>query len=362
MKTKNLIYLSIVLMVGLVSCEKDDPAPPAPPAPQSNVVIVDYNIFNPAIWYSDSIYLIPNTVKVDASLTIQPGTIIKLQADAGIEVWGNGTINAIGLQDSVIIFTSEKDDIGGDTNKDLAGSVPNSGDWNLVDLGDQNGSQFKYCVFRYGGNEDYFGVLGLGNNYSKVEYCTFTANDTYVNGDDFYGVLAAQDADPTTIIKYNTFYNNTVPLSINGHLSIDNSNVFSNPNDASQTNTYNGIFVHGQDIISHSTTWEETEVAYVIQYDGFEIWDNFSLTLGDNVVLKFYTGAMLDLQIGSELINNQGVGVFFTSFKDDGHKGDTNGDADATSPSSTEWLGIYNNQPVNYFYTWSNILFSKNDF
>ncbi|MCD4683039.1 MAG: hypothetical protein K8R86_07125, partial [Bacteroidales bacterium] len=105
MKTKNLIYLSIVLIVGLASCEKDDPAPPAPPAPQSNVVIVDYNIFNPAIWYSDSIYLIPNTVKIDASLTIQPGTIIKLQADAGIEVWGNGTINAIGLQDSVIIFT-----------------------------------------------------------------------------------------------------------------------------------------------------------------------------------------------------------------------------------------------------------------
>lgn len=362
MKTKNLIYLSIVLMVGLASCEKDDPAPPAPPAPKSNVVIVDYNIFNPAIWYSDSIYLIPNTVKVDASLTIQPGTIIKLQADAGIQVWDNGTITSIGLQDSIIIFTSEKDDIGGDTNKDLAGSVPNSGDWNLVDLGDQNGSQFKYCVFRYGGNENYSGVLELGYNYSKVEYCTFADNKTYVNGDVFYGALAAQDADPTTIIKYNTFYNNTVPLSINGHLSIDNSNVFSNPNDASQTNTYNGIFVHGQDIISHSPIWEETEVAYVIQYDSFEIWDNFSLTLGDNVVLKFYSGAKLDLQIGCELFNNQGAGVFFTSFKDDGHKGDTNGDGNATSPTSEEWLGIYNNQPVNYFYTWSNILFSKNDF
>lgn len=364
MKFKKLIYLSIILVVGLASCEKDDPAPTEPPAPtpQSNVVIVDYNIFNPAIWYSDSIYLIPNTVKIDASLTIQAGTIIKLQADAGLEVWDNGTINAIGLQDSIIIFTSEKDDIGGDTNNDSDGSTPNAGDWNLVDLDDQNGSQFKYCIFRYGGNVDYFGVLALGYNYSKVEYCTFADNITYVNGDDFYGALAAQDANPSTIIEYNTFYNNTVPLSINGHLSINNSNAFSNPNDASQMNTYNGIFVHGQDIISHSPTWEETEVAYVIQYDGFEIWENFSLTLGDNVVLKFFSGAMLDVQIGSEVINNQGAGVFYTSFKDDGHKGDTNGDGSATSPSPEEWLGIYNNQTENYFYTWSNILFSKNDF
>ena len=362
MKLKKLIYLSIVLVVGLLSCEKDDPAPPAPPAPQSNVVIVDYNIFEPRVWYSDSIYVVPNTVIIDAVLTIQAGTIIKFHADEGLEIWDNGTINAIGLSDSQILFTSIKDDTGGDTNEDLAGTTPNSGDWNLVDLGDQNGSQFKYCVFRYGGNDNYSGVLELGYNFSKVEHCIFADNKTYINGDVFDGALAAQDADPTTIIKYNTFYNNTVPLSINGHLSIDNSNIFSNPDDASQTNTYNGIFVHGQDIISHSTIWEETEVAYVIQYDGFEIWENFSLTLGDNVVLKFFTNAMLDIQIGAELINNQGAGVFFTSFKDDGNKGDTNGDGNATSPTAEEWLGIYNNQEFNYFYTWSNILFSKNDF
>ncbi len=362
MKTKNLIYLSIVLMVGLVSCEKDDPAPPAPPAPQSNVVIVDYNIFEPRVWYSDSIYVVPDIVKIDAVLTIQAGTIIKFHADGGLEVWDNGTINAIGLNDSKILFTSIKDDTGGDTNNDLAGTTPNSGDWDIVDLGDQNGSQFKYCKFLYGGNNNYSGVLELGFNYSKVEYCIFANNNTYVHDGVYYGALSAQDADPTTTIEYNTFYNNTVPLSINGHLSIDDSNNFSNPDDASQTNTYNGIFVHGQDIISHSPTWEETEVAYVIQYDSFEIWANYSLTLGDNVVLKFVTDAMFDIQIGAGLINNQGAGVFFTSFKDDGHKGDTNGDADATSPSSTEWLGIYNNQTVNYFYTWSNILYSKNDF
>ncbi len=359
MKTNYFFYLCFILVIGFASCSEDDPKPELP---NSNVVIVDYNIFEPAIWYSDSIYVIPNTIKIDAALTIQAGTIIKFHPDAGLQVWSNGTINATGLQNAVIVFTSIKDDIGGDTNEDLISTTPNSGDWNIVDLGSQNGSQFKYCVFTYGGYDNYSGVLELGENYSKVEYCIFANNSTRVSGGVYYGALAAQGADPTTIIKYNTFYNNTVPLSINGHLSIDNSNIFSNPDDATQTNTYNGIFVHGQDIISHSPTWEETEVAYVIQYDGFEIWDTYSLTLGDNVVLKFLTDAMLDIQVGAELINYNGTGVYFTSYKDDTHKGDTNGDGVATTPSATEWKGIYNNRTTDYFYTWSNILFSKNDF
>ena len=355
MKTNFLFYLGIMLLIGFVSCSEDDPKP----EPKSNVVIVDYNIFEPTIWYSDSIYVIPNSVNIDAVLTIQAGTIIKFYADAGLEVWVDGTINAIGSKDKSILFTSIKDDTGGDTNGDLIVTQPNAGDWTFIDLGDQNGSQFMYCIFAYGGNDNYSGVLELGSNYSKVEYCLFANNSTYVHGSVYYGALAAQDATNTTIIKNNTFYNNTVPLSINGHLSIDDSNTFGNPDNLLLANTYNGIFVHGQDIISHNTTWQETEVAYVIQYYGFEIWDTYSLTLGDNVVLKFYTGAMLDIQVGAELINYNGEGVYFTSYKDDTHKGDTNGDGVATSPSATEWLGVYNN--VN-FHTWSNILFSKNSF
>ncbi len=356
MKTKFSIYFCIAILFAFFSCSEDEPNAPKP---NSNIVIIDYSIFESETWYADSIYVLPNEVNIDATLTIEAGTIVKFKSESGLDVWENGTINAIGSENAPIIFTSYKDDIGGDTNGDKEGTKPTAGDWNAIDLGYQNGSQFVYCTFTYGGNDRYSGVLELGTNYSKVNNCTFVNNSTYVSGDVFYGALAAQDTDPSTIITNNTFYNNTVPLSINGHLSIDNSNTFVNLSDNTQSNKYNGIFVHGQDIIKYSTVWEETEVAFVIQYDGFEIWDNFSLTFGDNVVLKFFTNAMLDVQVGAELINAQGTGVYFTSYKDDNLKGDTNGDGDSTTPSPTYWLGIYNNTS---FYTWNNILYSKNSF
>ncbi len=358
MKTRNLFYLGIIIALSFTSCSENDvPNPPLPPD-ATNVVIVDYNIFTPRTWYADSVYLVPNTVKIDASLVIEAGSIIKFYSGSGLEVWDNGTIKAIGNKDKQILFTSIKDDIGGDHNKDGNATSPLPADWDLVDLGSQNGSQFQYCIFVYGGNESYSGVLELGENFSKVEYCLFAFNKTSVSADVFYGALSAQDAAKETVIRNNQFYANTVPLSINGHINIDNSNDFISSVDSLIPNTYNGIFVHGQDIITSSTIWEETEVAFVIQYDNFEIWDNYTLTLGDDVVLKFFTGAMLNLQNETVLIF--GENVCFTSFKDDVKKGDTNGDGDATNPPpANEWLGVYNG---NDFFTWSNILFSKNAF
>jgi hypothetical protein len=322
-------------------------------------VVVDYNIFTPRTWYADTIYIIPSTVKIDASLTIEAGTIIKFQAEAGLELWENGTINAIGEKDNYIVFTSIKNDIRDDSNNDLLATVPTAGDWDFIDLGEQNNSQFEHCIFSYGGGNECSGVLELGENYSKVENCLFIYNKTYVSGHEFYGALAAQNASSQTVIKSNTFYGNTVPLCINAHISLDNSNSFINPSDTLQTNTYNGIFVHGQDIISTSVIWEETDVAFVIQYDDFEIWENYTLTLSDNLTLKFFTGSALHLQNDNVLLNGQGEGVYFTSFKDDNLKGDTNGDKEMSSPSNHEWLGIYND---SHFHSWGNILFSKNSF
>jgi hypothetical protein len=89
------------------------------------------------------------------------------------------------------------------------------------------------------------------------------------------------------------------------------------------------------------------------------IYISASLTLGDNVVIKFKPSSEIVLNNGANpIVNYNGTGVYFTSYKDDTKKGDTNADAAATSPAANDWGGMYNNISMVYE-TWANILYDS---
>lgn len=353
---KNFI-LYLALLVFLSSCNKEDQDPDNTDGP---VKFLTEDIQASTTWYSDTIYVIAdNNFFINGTLTIQPGTLIKLQEPGigdGISLRSDAQIIAIGTADNPIIFTSFKDDgHGGDTNEDGSASVPGSGDWSYITTLGEDDSQFTYCNFFYGGSGVNAYTLDLGKSQNTiVNHCSFINNLGGQPGDNIYGVLNANKAGKETRIANNTFYNNIIPLSIGLEIDLDNTNAFHNDLAPNEINLNNGIFVYTANQLSDEITWEEDEVAFVFNDAFVTFLTGSSLTLGDNVVIKFYPDNMITVNDGVNI--NQGNNVFFTSIFDDAKKGDTNGDLAATEPAEEDWVGIYDGTD---FFLWPNILYDS---
>jgi len=352
-----------LLFAGLLCACEDDTECPAPEMEEENPVtsvLVPANLSESTTWYGDSIYEVKNSVTLDADLTIEPGAVIKFHPETGMELTADAVITALGTQSEPIVFTSIYDpDHAGQVVDEEVGTLPDRGDWLNIALAESTGAVFSYCAFYYGGNTTQIGVLNLGTGNHTVHKCIFGHNNALVTGGKYNGTLYADDAGVSTRIEGCAFYYNTVPLSIDAHISIDNSNVFHNPESELMENDFNGIFVYGEEIIRSSATWEETEVPYVIAYETLTIWEGVRLTLGDDVALKFLADAGITIRQQWGLENYDGSGVVFTSFKHDGIKGDTNGDGSASSPEEGDWFGIYDNY-FGMFLDEENVYYAAN--
>jgi hypothetical protein len=350
-------YLLIIVVIFFNACNNGDDDGDQNQL-SGNVVLVTKDITVPTTWDADSIYVIKDhDFWVTNSLTIEAGTTIKFSSDGMQMIVGNGgTIIASGTSQKPIIFTSIKDDShGGDSNNDGTTTSPNAGDWGMIEV-NSIGNTFTYCEFYYGGSQSYLSTLEIYGGRATIQYCTFANNVGGKDGDFYFGALAANDADIQTSIKNCVFYSNTLPLSINSRISIDNSNSFQKPGDANVKNKMNGIFISYTDHINSVVSWQETEVPFVIHDNDLWIDSPGSLQIGNNVIVKFTPGSTLLFVAGAGI--TRGTGSAFTSFKDDSRGGDTNGDGNVTSASNGDWNGIYDDG-ASVYVAWTNIYFDS---
>ena len=128
-------------------------------------------------------YIVTGNIYINenVTLTINPGVIVKFNKDFDrYDIWVDGTLRAVGTDDSVITFTSNA-------------SNPGSEDWGGIkfettaedyDFTNQAGCILQYCSFEYGSDVD----LGAGsafikmiNSTSYIDHCIFT-NITTLGG------------------------------------------------------------------------------------------------------------------------------------------------------------------------------------
>jgi hypothetical protein len=101
------------------------------------------------------------TVAEGATLSIEPGTIIKANQDGRLKVLGG--LRVLGQEDLPVLFTSQHDDKGGDTNQKLQG--PKAADWIGIDLHPSADARLAHTQVHYA----QYGIILRGGVAPTIE-------------------------------------------------------------------------------------------------------------------------------------------------------------------------------------------------
>jgi len=309
-------------------------------------------------WKADTIpYVITDnfTIPQGVTLALDPGTIVKIMPSgpwSQILFTVSGTLSAIGTSAQNIIFTSYKDNIGGDTNGDSSATSPNTGDWAAIVISSTGTANFSYSKISYGGayfnySPYYADIYNDGGNLSiinSVILSSATSGITHAGGTlsvtstTFQGNTTGINAFGlgTVSLIGNTFTNNTKA----GTFSFQNGLRLSASGNTASGTGMNGFGISGT--ISTTQTWNADGIPFVVT-ENFTIPTGVTLTLNPGTIVKIMPSGqwgqiLFSIQGALSAIGTQSQNITFTSYKDD-IGGDTNGNG-ASTGTPGDWAAI----------------------
>ncbi|MCR9199839.1 MAG: hypothetical protein NXI04_14485 [Planctomycetaceae bacterium] len=250
--------------------------------------------------------------RIDASLTIDPGTIVKLEGSR-IEAEYGTQLLAEGLPGEEIIFTSRRDDSYGaggtfDTNDDDSSSseqAPAAGNWGGLYIGHLGSVSLDHVLVTYGGGvtpleSDFaaFNALEIHQAEARIRNSVFQTNANGTTGttapadrfglyENESGTIFVRGSQP--IILDSQFEGNAGPVvtintnAVNSRLLVDRgrstgaadqqTNYLDNQgplirDNAYENNDINGMVVRGE-VVTTQGVWDDTDIVHVLQDEIF---------------------------------------------------------------------------------------------
>lgn len=261
------------------------------------------------------------TVAAGVKLTLLPGTVVKFDAKAFLNVLG--TLDAQGTAAAPVAFTSVKDDLVGEDLTGASVGKPADGDWESLYLrAGSDASTLRNVVIRYAGSSE---GPNAGAQYSTpgllIEGASPTLSNIRIEDSRWVGLRilggapTIQNLDVRRSGSWPIYMDLAAAPKLSGLLSTDNA--------------LEGILVD-RGTLPADRTWDQTALPYVLnggnRFDNgivLTVPESVTLTLKPGVVVKLANEMALNVLGTLHAVGTAAQPIYLTSWQDDSVGGDS---------------------------------------